>query len=59
MRAMILFHAIATANVIAAYYEFDVKAAKDLITLAPPNKIYKLSAATALQLGIATHITNP
>jgi hypothetical protein len=49
----------ATADMIAGYYEFGVKNAKDIITLAPPNKLYRVSSQTALQLGIATSLAAP
>lgn len=49
----------ATADMIASYYEFGVKNAKDIITLAPPNKLYRISSQTALNLGIATYLTSP
>jgi hypothetical protein len=49
----------ATANMIAAYYEFGVQNAKDIITLAPPNKLYRISSQTALKLGIATSLSAP
>jgi hypothetical protein len=49
----------ATADMIAAYYEFGVKDAKDVITLAPPNKLYRISAQTAANLGIATSLSAP
>ena len=48
----------ATADMIGAYYEFGVKNAKDVITLAPPNKLYRISSKTAFNLGIATDISN-
>ena len=49
----------ATANMIAGYYELGVPKAKDLITLAPPNKLYRVSSETALQLGLATSLSAP
>ena len=49
----------ATADMIAAYYEFGVKGATDIITLAPPNKLYRISSQTALNLGIATSLSVP
>ena len=49
----------ATADMIASYYEFGVKNAKDIITLAPPNKLYRISSQTALNLGISTSSSNP
>lgn len=49
----------ATADMIAAYYEFGVQNAKDIITLAPPNKLYRLSSQKALSLGIATSLSAP
>ena len=49
----------ATANMIAGYYELGVSKAKDLITLAPPNKLYRVSSQTALQFGLATSLSAP
>lgn len=49
----------ATADMIAGYYEFGVKDAKELITLAPPNKLYRISAQTAVNHGIATSLSAP
>ena len=49
----------ATADMITGYYEFGVKGAKDLITLSPPNKLYRVSAQTAVNLGIATSLSAP
>ena len=48
-----------TAGVIAAFYEFGTKNAVDLVTLAPPNKLYYISSQTALNLGIATSLSAP
>jgi hypothetical protein len=49
----------ATADMIAAYYEFGMKNAKDIITRAPPNKLYRVSSQTAMTLAIATHDAGP
>ena len=49
----------ATAEEIRAFYEFGSPNAARLVPLAPPDKLYKLSAQTALQLEIATSLLAP
>ena len=48
-----------TAEEIAAFYEFGSKNAVNLVTLAPPEKLYKISAKTAIELGLATSLLSP
>jgi len=46
-----------TAAMIGYFYEFGVPAAAGLVDKAPPERIYAVSGASALSLGIATRIT--
>jgi len=45
-----------TAQVIALFHEFGVPRAADLTTRAPPNSVYMVSGATALDIGLATSL---
>ena len=49
----------ATAADIAGFYEFGSKNAVDLVKLAPPEKLYKISSKTAIDLGLATSLVAP
>ncbi len=49
----------ATAQMISMYYEFGSANAADLITKAPPNKLYRVSGGTAISLGLATSEQRP
>lgn len=49
----------ATAAMINLYYEFGSREAASLATLAPPNRLYVISGATALAKGIATSLGPP
>ena len=49
----------ATAEEIGAFYEFGAQNAIDLVKRAPPDKLYKISAKTALDLGLATSLSPP
>ncbi len=43
-----------TAEMIDYYYEFGSSRAADLITKAPPNRLYRVSGQTAVAMGLAT-----
>ena len=47
-----------TAAMIRYYYEFGVPAAAGLVDKAPPERIFAVSGASALSMGIATRITD-
>jgi hypothetical protein len=49
----------ATESMMSAYDEFGIPKAKELIALANPAWLYRISSRTALKLGIATHSTTP
>ncbi|TBW34407.1 hypothetical protein EYW49_18385 [Siculibacillus lacustris] len=49
----------ATAQMIAAYHEFGMPQAAPLATRAPPEKLWRVSSASALALGIATSTARP
>ena len=44
----------ATGHMIGLYYEMGARAAVDLVTKAPPNRLYRVSGPTAVSLGLAT-----
>lgn len=46
----------ATAAMIGMYYELGARAAVDLVTKAPPDKLYRISGPTAVSLGLATSL---
>ena len=47
-----------TAAMIRYFYEFGVPAAAGLVDKAPPERIYAVSGASALALGVATRISD-
>lgn len=49
----------ATAEEIRGFYEFGSPKAVDLLKLAPPEKLYKISAKTAIDFGLATSLSAP
>lgn len=49
----------ATAHMVGFFYEFGVGSARNLITKAPPNRVYQISGPTALTMGIATSTSMP
>ncbi len=48
-----------SGQMIGFYHHFGISAAKDYVTKAGPNKMFQMSAVTALSLGIATSTARP